>query len=130
MLILFFLKTGAVWGYPLDDLPENTGSSSGLNLNLGLEEAGRLSQTINQTISSFINWNFLNVLSGGEVSRLDPHAGSALTDLKFFKEGSFQPQDLKEALRAFLILFLQIAITVLAVVLGILKMVLEFMLGR
>lgn len=110
---VFLLTTSpVVWGYPIEDF-------SGV----GLEQANNLSQSINATMQKLFPINLFkfsvpDFSSGGQIS----NSGLNLINLDSFSKG-----DMVSMGKAVLALFLQIIITAVGVLLGILKVALELL---
>lgn len=110
VFIIFVWYPLPVQGYPIE------GFSSA-----GQDSANSLSRSINETVKSLLQIDLFNFKSS--VAGSGQAAGSPESNLISWE--SFSQQDGRGMLKAVVVLFLQIVITAVGVLLGILKVILE-----
>ncbi len=111
--VLFLLIAPSIaWGYPIEGF---SGSP--------LDEANKLSQSINETILGLFQGGLFKSFIPG--FRFQPTSSIASFNVNLINKENFSGQDIGGILKAVAVLFLQILVTVLGVLLGILKLALE-----
>lgn len=118
IFVLFLLITSPItWGYPIEGLATSP-----------LDEANKLSESINETVRNLLQNGFLKSLTPisnfKSIRNSIPHSPPTAFNINLINGESFSGQDIWGILRAVAVLFLQIVITVLGVLMGILKLVL------
>lgn len=93
-----------------------------------LDEANRLSQSINETVMGLFRGGLFKSFTPS--FKLTPTDSTAVFNLNLINKESFSGQDIFGIFRAVATLFLQIVLSVLGVLMGILKLALELLTGR
>lgn len=102
------------WGYPIDNF---SGTA--------LDQSNRLSQTINETVRSLMRIELFKSYAGSFEPSFPSPGVTGPSKVSLFNAESFSGRDLAGIFKAVSVLFLQIVITAVGVLLGILKLALE-----
>lgn len=120
IVVFVFITTpfSFVWGYPIEGLATSP-----------IDEANKLSQSINETVRNLLQNGFLKSLTPISNFKYNPEVNNptAAFNINLINKESFSGQDVWGVLRAIAVLFLQIVATALGVLLGILKVILELL---
>ena len=90
-----------------------------------LDEVNKLSQSINETVLGLFREGLFKSFTPG--LKLESAGSTAAFNVNLINKESFSGQDVLGILKAVTALFLQIVVTVLGVLLGILKLALELL---
>lgn len=112
VLFLFGLPS-TVWGYPIEGFAE-----------AGLDQANNLSQSINTIVQEWLQVDLFKALGSSSSGRVFEDF-----DFNLINADNFSHQDIIGIGKAILVLFLQIVITAVGVLLGILKVGLELLIS-
>ena len=126
VLLIFITSAVPAWGYPIDG---TTGDYS----NLGLDQARKLSVSVNELIRSLLGPSLssfkFNEGFGSSLNQLVP-GGTGLSFDDLINMKSFSANDISGSIKAVAILFIKIVITTLTTTIGILKLILNLILSK